>query len=173
LSVSTIQAKHNINVNHQPPTMDFTPSTWRTLGLSVAATYIGLGTFALINPQNAAKTFGIYPPAPVPGSNAAPTRGTTASPSHANADVEAHVNTVSSSMLLLGARDVSMGLAIGKLAYDGKLREAGLVIVSGVVLCVVDVWEIWRLKGKGLGTMFAVGAGIWVGIGAGMAQLEY
>jgi hypothetical protein len=71
-------------------------------------------------------------------------------------------------MGLLGARDVSLGLAIGWLSWTGRLSEAGVVVLSGIILCVVDVWEIARLQGWKVGMGFAVGAGIWIGIGAGL-----
>ncbi|KAJ9608014.1 hypothetical protein H2200_008093 [Cladophialophora chaetospira] len=151
--------------------MDLSLSTWRILGLGVAGTYIGLGTFALTAPTKAAQTFGIYPKAPTPGSNAAPTRSSTKPPAHANADIAEHASAVETSMLLLGARDLSIGIALGKFAYDGQLREAGTLLLSGVVIVVVDVYEIFRLRGSGWGTAFAVGAGVWLGIGAGLVQL--
>jgi hypothetical protein len=151
--------------------MDISLSTWRLLGLSVATTYIGLGTFALTSPVAASKTFGIYPTKPAPGSNALPTAGGKTPAAHANEDIAAHASAVETSMILLGARDLSIGLAVGKLAYDGKLREAGTLILSGIVLCTVDVWEIFKRRGSAWGSAFAVGAGVWVGIGWGMVQL--
>ena len=151
--------------------MELSLPTWRLLGLSVAATYIGLGSMAMLAPPTAAKAFGVYPTTPAPGSNANPTRSSTKPAEHANADVTNHAHAVETSMRLLGARDFSIGLAIGKFAYDGNLREAGTLILSGMVLCAVDVAEIWRLRGSGWGAGFAAGAGIWLGIGAGLVTL--
>ncbi|KIW85802.1 hypothetical protein Z517_01194 [Fonsecaea pedrosoi CBS 271.37] len=162
--------------------MDFSPSTWRVLGLSVAATYIGLGSFAITFPVAAGKTFGLYPhssssslsgspsTAP-PGTNANPTKSRTSPAEHANADVANHAAAVTTSMALLGARDLSIGLALAKLGADAKLPEMGTVILAGMVLCAVDVYQIWRLRGAGWGAAFAAGAGIWVGIGVGLVQL--
>jgi hypothetical protein len=150
--------------------MDLAPSTWRLLGLGVSAGYIGLGTFAMTAPVLAAQTFGLYPANPAPGSNANPTRSSTKPAAHANADVANHARAVETSMVLLGARDLAIGLAVGKLAYDARLRETGTLILSGMVLCVVDVYEIFKRRGSGWGTAFAVGAGIWLGIGVGMVQ---
>jgi hypothetical protein len=45
--------------------MDVSPSTWRALGLSVAVTYLSLGTFGLVSP-NLAATFTQCPQAPDP-----------------------------------------------------------------------------------------------------------
>ncbi|OAP60822.1 hypothetical protein AYL99_05824 [Fonsecaea erecta] len=151
--------------------MDLSPSTWRVLGLSVAATYIGLGTFAITCPVLAGQGFGLYPRAPAPGTNANPTKSSTTPPAHANADVADHAAAVTTSMALLGARDLSIGLALAKFGADGQLREMGTVILAGMVLCVVDVYQIWRLRGPGWGAAFAAGAGIWVGIGAGLVQV--
>ncbi|KIX94436.1 uncharacterized protein Z520_09822 [Fonsecaea multimorphosa CBS 102226] len=156
-------------------------STWRALGLTVAATYMGLGTFAITCPVLAGKSFGLYPhssarlgsasSAAPPGSNANPTKSSTAPPEHANADVANHAAAVTTSMALLGARDLSIGIALAKFGADGKLRDMGTLILSGMVLCVVDVYHIWRLRGPGWGAAFAAGAGLWVGIGVGLVQV--
>ncbi|KIW95138.1 uncharacterized protein Z519_03722 [Cladophialophora bantiana CBS 173.52] len=159
--------------------MDISPSTWRILGLSVATTYIGLGTFALTCPVLAAKGFGLYPhsspstssPAAPPGSNANPTKSSTSPPEHANADVANHAAAVTTSMVLLGARDLSIGIALTKFGVDGKLQDMGTLILAGMVLCAVDVYEIWRLRGPGWGAAFAAGAGMWLGIGFGLVQV--
>ncbi|EXJ58627.1 hypothetical protein A1O7_06054 [Cladophialophora yegresii CBS 114405] len=150
--------------------MDVSPSTWRLLGLGVGASYIGLGAFALTTPALAAQTFGLYPTTPAPGSNANPTRSTTKPAAHANADIANHAQAVETSMVLLGARDLAIGLAVGKLAYDFKLRETGTVVLSGAVLCAVDVYQAFRQRGTGWGSFFAVAAGAWLGIGAGLVQ---
>ncbi|KIW31899.1 uncharacterized protein PV07_03487 [Cladophialophora immunda] len=159
--------------------MDLSPSTWRVLGLSVAGTYIGLGTFALTCPVLAGQGFGLYPhssaatssSSAAPGTNANPTKGSTAPPAHANVDVANHAAAVTTSMALLGARDLSIGLALAKFGTDSKLHEMGTLILAGMVLCVVDVYHIWRLRGSGWGAAFAAGAGIWIGIGAGLVQV--
>jgi hypothetical protein len=144
--------------------MDLSHSTWRILGLSVAAGYIGLGSLGFVLPTLAAKNFGLYPAA-------ASNDGTTKPRIPLNADVEAHVTSIENSVLLLGARDVSIGLALSKFAHDGQLRETGTLILAGMVLCVADVWQIWRARGAGWGGAFAAGAGIWAVIGLGLVQV--
>jgi hypothetical protein len=137
--------------------MDLSPSTWRALGLGVATTYLSLGTYALTLPFSAANVFGLYPSSPAGGPKAEGISTT-------------RVSAIDTAMRLLGARDLSIGLAIGVLSYEGRLREAGVVVLSGVVLCVVDVMEIVRLRGMRIGMGFAVGAGIWMGLGVGLYQ---
>ncbi|ETI22409.1 hypothetical protein G647_06484 [Cladophialophora carrionii CBS 160.54] len=150
--------------------MDVSPSTWRLLGLGVSASYIGLGAFAISTPSLCAQAFGLYPTSPAPGSNANPTRSTTKPAAHANTDIANHSQAVETSMVLLGARDLTIGLAVGKLAYDFKLRETGTLLLSGMVLCAVDVYEVFRLRGPKWASVFAVAAGVWLGIGAGLVQ---
>jgi len=140
--------------------MDLSPSTWRVLGLSVAATYIGLGTNAIAAPVQTAKVFGVYP------------EGT---PSASDdkvylTDKDKHAKAATMSMKLLGVRDVSIGLAIAVFGYQDNQRAMGTVILSGLVLCVVDVYEIWKVRGPGWGSAFAMGAAIWIVIGYGLVQ---
>lgn len=74
-------------------------------------------------------------------------------------------------MRLLGARDFSIGLALGLLAWDFRLRETGTVILSGMVLCAADIVEIFRRKGVAWGVSFTGGAAIWAVIGVGLVSL--
>ncbi|EXJ82034.1 hypothetical protein A1O1_08102 [Capronia coronata CBS 617.96] len=160
--------------------MDLSPSTWRVLGLSVATSYIGLGTFAITCPDLAAKCFGIYPDSSDGSSGISHTattpdrhkgRGTeTSKNSSLPTDRDNHAAAVSTSMLLLGARDLSIGIALAWLDYQENPRTMGSVILSGLVLCVVDIYEIWRLRGPGWASIFAAGAGVWIGIGFGLVQ---
>lgn len=71
-------------------------------------------------------------------------------------------------MRLLGARDLSIGLALGVLAWDFRLRETGTLILSGMVLCAVDIVELFRRRGTGWAMASATGAAIWAGIGVGL-----
>ncbi|KIX04700.1 uncharacterized protein Z518_05570 [Rhinocladiella mackenziei CBS 650.93] len=140
--------------------MELSPSTWRILGLSVTAGYIGLGTFAITQPVLAAQGFGIYPEStPPPSTNRA-----------FKTDKDEHASAVTTSMLLLGARDLTIGLALASFDYQENPRAMGTLILSSFVLCGVDVHEIWKLRGPAWGCAFAVGASIWMAIGYGMIQ---
>jgi len=162
------QSNGSLARRSNPPTkysmdVSLSPSTWRVLGLWVATSYIGLGTMAITAPVFAAKCFGIYPDLP-PSSH---------SPSNAkhqqtDRDKENHADAVSTSMKLLGARDLSIGLALVALDYQGHQRPVGTLILSSFVLCVVDVYEVWKRRGSGWGAAFAAGAAVWMAIGWGI-----
>ncbi|KAJ9497908.1 hypothetical protein H2202_006511 [Exophiala xenobiotica] len=140
--------------------MDLSPSTWHALGLSVAASFIGLGTYAIATPVQAAKVFGVYP-------------DSTQSPSDEKVhltDKNKHAKAAIVSMKLLGARDLSIGVAIAVFGYQHNQRAMGTVILSALILCVVDVYEIWKMRGPGWGSAFAVGAAVWMAIGYGLVQ---
>jgi len=139
--------------------LSLSPSTWRILGLSVATSYIGLGTMGMVAPVLAAKCFGIYPD--LSSSSTAKTHQT-------DQDKDNHANAVATSMKLLGARDLSIGLALVALDYQGDQRAVGTLILGGFVLCVVDIYEVWKRRGLGWGGAFAVGAAVWMAIGSGM-----
>ena len=110
------------------------PATWRVLGLSVAAGYLGLGLFALAAPRRAAwEYFGIEDVAPPTTVTAAPAR---------------RADAVPLLMPLLGARDISIGAALCAFAYAGRWREAGTLVLAGTVLCAADVVAIWKTKGR-------------------------
>ncbi|KAK5455172.1 hypothetical protein LTS15_005892 [Exophiala xenobiotica] len=140
--------------------MDLSPSTWHALGLSVAASFIGLGTYAIATPVQAAKVFGVYP------------EGTQSRSDNKayQTDKDKHAKAATVSMKLLGARDLSLGLAIASFGYQHNQRAMGTVILSALILCVVDVYEIWKMRGPGWGSAFAVGAAIWIAIGYGLVQ---
>ena len=140
--------------------MDVSPSTWRVLGLSVAATYIGLGTFAISAPVAAAQGFNLYPK----------NNSGVSSEKLLTADKEEHAKAISTSMTLLGARDLSIGIALACLDYQESPRAVGTLILSGMVLCATDVYQIWRLRGPAWGSAFAIGASMWLVIGVGMVQ---
>lgn len=143
--------------------MDVSPSTWRVLGLSVAVTYMGLGSFAIAGPVHAGKLFGLYPEDSSPSS--------TDKPSTIIQETEKaeHADAICSSMTLLGARDLSIGIALAALHYQGGNQKAmGTVILSSMVLCAVDVYEIWRRRGAAWGGAFGAGAAVWAVIGVGL-----
>lgn len=154
--------------------MDLTPATWRVLGLSVAISYMGLGTFALTAPVLAAKGFGLYPSTASRSTAEAPksvaTTATTTTRLTTEDSKETHAAAVTTSMLLLGARDLSIGVALATFWSRDDRRAMGTLILSGMVLCVVDVWEIGRLRGPSWGGAFGVGAAIWMVIGYGLVQ---
>nr|XP_036581494.1 uncharacterized protein CTRU02_08544 [Colletotrichum truncatum]KAF6789845.1 hypothetical protein CTRU02_08544 [Colletotrichum truncatum] len=119
------------------------PSTWRLLGLSVAASYTALGAIDCLIPHRAAEEFfGIEP------------YGST--------------TAVSILMPLLGARDISIAAALFALARQHRGREMGTVILAGTILCVADVVVLWRRKGPRRGGAVAAGVTIWTAIGLGL-----
>jgi hypothetical protein len=140
--------------------MDLSPSTWRALGLSVAANFIGLGTYAIAVPVQAAKVFGVYPES---------TQSRSDDKVHLT-DKNKHAKAATVSMKLLGARDISIGLAIAVFGYQHNQRAMGTVILSALILCVADVYEIWKMRGPGWGSAFALGAAVWIAIGYGLVQ---
>jgi hypothetical protein len=116
--------------NHK---MNLAPSTWQALGLSVAASYASLGMFAIVLPHRAAyEFFGLSEPV------------TPATPKRNDG------STITLLMRLLGARDISIALALSALGYTGRWRELGTVILAGSILCAADCVAIWRAKGPGL-----------------------
>lgn len=108
--------------------MTISPSTWKLLGLSVAAGYATLGSWMLLAPRNAAERFF----APKPSS----------AESLHSGDLERYVP-------MLGARDLSMALAMGWYAYEKNWRAMGQMILAGMLLCGADAWATWNAKGAG------------------------
>jgi hypothetical protein len=84
------------------------PNTWRVLGLSVAAGYVGLGTMGLLIPVTMARNHGLLP-------NGGP-------------DAE---NFATRAMTWISVRDISIGAALLAFYYQEKPREMGTVILSG------------------------------------------
>lgn len=114
--------------------MSLTPSTWRVLGLSVAAGYTSLGLFAILFPRRAASEFFALPEPSAPGREE---------------DKEASA-TVSLVLPLLGARDLSIAAALCTFASLGKWRDFGTVVLTGTILCIADSVVIWRRRGSRL-----------------------
>lgn len=98
------------------------PSTWRTLGLSVAVSYAGLGIFDILLPHQAANHFFGLPPS----------------------------DPVTRLMPLLGARGLSIAAALFAFARQGKNPEMGVVILAGTILCLWDAVAIWQAQGPQL-----------------------
>ncbi|KAK1753865.1 hypothetical protein QBC47DRAFT_385104 [Echria macrotheca] len=129
--------------------LTITPSTWRVLGLSIAASYTGLGLFEILRPHRAsAEFFGL-------GTK------TTATTTENEGETEA----VAVMGPLLGVRDLSIAAAMFMFAWEGKWREVGTVIVAGTILCAADCFIVWRRMGARLGAGFVLGAASWTVIG--------
>lgn len=87
------------------------PSTWRVLGLSVAASYVGLGALGLLMPVKMAENHGLLP--------------------KSDADAEKFAGLA---MAWISVRDISIGTALFAFYYQEKPREMGTLILSGEVL---------------------------------------
>jgi len=128
--------------HHTGLKMAFSQSTWRALGLSVAAGYTSLGLFATLAPRRAAaELFGIITPPATAKNSSSTTTSSTSSPATQDGAV------VPLLMPLLGARDLSIAAALWALAYAGKWREAGTLVLAGTVLCAADVYVVWKCRG--------------------------
>ncbi|KIV95799.1 hypothetical protein PV10_03409 [Exophiala mesophila] len=141
-------------------TSSLSSSTWRLLGLSVATSYIGLGSIGLLAPGFAAKGFGLYPDKAVSPAASQPTA--------LNKAEDLHAHSVETAMSLLAVRDISIGVALFAFDYQRQPRAMATLIFSGVVLCVGDVAVIWKNRGTAWGTAFAFGAGLWMAIASGL-----
>lgn len=139
----------------------FTPSTWRLLGLSVGLSYIGLGTTGLTFQSFSARVFGLLPPRTA-------STNKDSSPYNPPNIVISQTYPVQTSLLLLGARDLSIGIALLNFWNQGKDAEMGTLILSGMVLCVADVYVVGKLRTWGDGGLLGVGAAIWGVIGLGL-----
>lgn len=140
-------------------------STWRHLGLSVAVGYAVLGTFAITQPTSAAVQFGLLSP---PTNVGAADKSLT---SVIEATETEHKNSMATSMVLLGVRDLSIGVALLTFYRFQANKAMGTLIMSGMILCTTDAYYIWKLRGKGRGAAVSAGASIWAVIGLGL--LEY
>ena len=147
--------------------MDLHSSTWRQLGLSVGIGYILLGTFAITNPSSAAELFNLHPKCA--DDSTRETKNEVSNPV-TSAQI-AHADSIATSMVLLGARDLSIGVALSTFHYKKDSEAMGTLILSGMILCATDVIWIWKLRGWEWGLAFAAGATSWAVIGLGM--LEY
>jgi hypothetical protein len=101
------------------------PSTSRLLGLSVGAGYAGFGVWQVFFPQHAAKTL---------------------------FDYEAPDSTEGGRMVsllhrLLGSRDLTLAATIFTFFSLRQERAAGIVIVSGTILCYADALAIYLRRG--------------------------
>jgi len=132
--------------------------------LSVGAGYTFLGTCAIMNPTFVSEVFNLHPKP----STFKPTAAEKGPLSSTTAGIKAHADATSTSMILLGARDLSIGLALLTFYYNEDSKAMGTLILSGMVLCATDVIWIWRLRGWKYGMTFATGASSWAVIGLGL-----
>ena len=116
------------------------PSTWNALGLGVAATFIGLGTAAASMPHYTAHVFGCAPPSTEVTSSSIST-STSTSPGQRGADVD-----VAGLVRLMAARDLTIGVTMACLAGHGENRATGILILSSMLLCGVDIFTVWQRR---------------------------
>lgn len=95
-------------------------STWNRLGLGVAAAYASLGAMSFLRPAFVSEQFGLR---------------STDGDSHADA---------ADLLALVGARDFGFFLALVALSRGKRYREMGIVILSTMPLCIVDLIIFWR-----------------------------
>lgn len=148
--------------------MDLSPSTWRFLGLNVALGYIGLGSTALFAPEFSSKIFSLHPSSNSLSANAdskTPSSDSGATAKSAEHPSNSHLAAVKLAMILLGARDISIGLALLWFDHERQVRPMGQLICTGYFLCAVDYVAVWMYGPKPLAAFFAFGANVWLLIG--------
>lgn len=124
------------------------PSTWQALGLSVGAGYTVLGCFATFFPTTAARTYFNLGNAEAlwPFKNAGGQTPYTVNKAF-TADTDEGFGLLTR---LMGARDLSIAIAIFALDWQGQYKSVGTVILGGMVLCAADVWAVWKQRGAGM-----------------------
>lgn len=125
-------------------TMEISQHTWRALGMSVSGGYCLLGALGILFPHAAA----VLLVGPVP--QAAGTPRPIPSPAERAAFIRAdraNDNFIPNVMPLLGARDLSIGLALALLGRADRWREVGIVTLAGLVLCAADVVTVYKRRG--------------------------
>ncbi|CEJ94288.1 hypothetical protein VHEMI09829 [[Torrubiella] hemipterigena] len=99
--------------------------SWNALGLGVAASFAFLGTVSVAQPSVAEDLFGVakmQAPSPV-------------------RQLDSH-----SFSILLGGRDMAIGVSIFLLAREGNTKSMGTVILSTLCVCLPDLYLVWRNK---------------------------
>ncbi|KAM0813971.1 hypothetical protein AB5N19_13973 [Seiridium cardinale] len=129
---------------------ELSSSTWRYLGLGVAASYAGLGIYQAVRPVQAA--LGFYD-----------------IPKHVISPQVDSKEQVGYLMNLIAARDLSVAVILFSLAYRGKTQEMGTVILGAMIICAADTIAAWKRKGPGAALTLAAGSSIWGLIGLGLA----
>lgn len=128
------------------PARLLTPTTWRTLGLTLSASIFALGSWSIISPLSAADGLGVSP---------------TTSDGRLS---------VSKSMAFLGARDLCIASSLFWLDYIESRRGMGVILTNFLIVCVADViiasqgprgWDsgVWGLC-AGSGVVAFVGLGL-------------
>ncbi|CAM1509808.1 Fc.00g001430.m01.CDS01 [Cosmosporella sp. VM-42] len=120
-------------------------STWNTLGLGVAATWIALGVLGVSQPARAAELFGVPLATKESG----------------------HTSNIGIA-LILGSRDLTIGTALFALGRTGRYEEMGTVILTSMIICVIDVYLVWKTKRHLEMASFAIGSAVWAAIGLGL-----
>ena len=119
------------------------PNVWRALGLSVAAGYASLGSYAAFMPITCAAAHGLRP---------------------INNTLEGDKH-LGDAMVWIGARDISMAAALFALYYQERPREMGIVILSGMIFCITDSVYVFQARRDLYSGMISAGAafGGWKG----------
>lgn len=72
-------------------------------------------------------------------------------------------------MLMIGARDWSIAAAMFYFWLRGEAKNMGIVILSGMTLCLVDLWVIaCRRGGDAVSWGLGVGVALWAAVGLGL-----
>ncbi|KAM0718785.1 hypothetical protein Q7P37_005856 [Cladosporium fusiforme] len=125
--------------------MPHSPLTHPLLTLSIPTTFLTLGLFALTSPTTCATALGLRP-------HSQPLNN----------------NSLQTAMRLLGARDLSIAVALFAFWRRGQQEEMGVLVLSAMLLCAADVGEVWRARRDGWAVAMGVGAGVWGLVGGGL-----
>jgi hypothetical protein len=107
--------------------MPLSPSTWNTLGLGVGAGFAGLSILSVVVPSQVNDLFRVTEPAVQQG------------------EYPVKFNPLALA-ILIGGRDLAIGASIFSLARAGKNAEAATVILATMVVCIPDMYLVWRNK---------------------------
>ena len=125
-------------------TTDMNSDTMRTAsGYIIAAFLTTVGLTTIIDPVGRSKAFGI------------PARS--------------QDKTILAYIKPMGARDLSLGLTVGTLMFNGDQKNAGLVALIALVIPTMDAWAVWRYNGRlkeawghVIGIGFVGSMGLWL-----------
>lgn len=90
----------------------------------MAASFALLGSSAIIHPQTPIELFGVAK-GPLTATNAA--------------TIDKHAFSI-----LIGGRDLALAASMFVLARENRSRELGTVILSTLVVCLPDLYLVWR-----------------------------
>lgn len=108
--------------------MAVSSSTWNTMGLGVAVGFAGLSVLSVVVPRQVNDLFRVTEPAAIQDGK----------------DV-VKLNPLALS-ILVGGRDLAIAASIFALARAGKNKEAATVILSTMIICIPDIYLVWRNK---------------------------